>query len=97
MPFNILEFLILGVKKPFVDKKGNKDERDRFVSPQPLMFGENHYNLRKFMQLPRTPILDYFEKLKKAAFCNVEFLVAKMKATSFEYETFSFCQRFGRD
>ena len=67
---------------PFTDKQGNEDAKDRFVAPQPLMFGKN-YNLRKLMQLPHHLLqLSDMDNLKSEALCNMEFLVAKLKATS---------------
>ena len=58
------------------------DSEDRFVSPQPLAFGET-FNLRKMTQLPLYLLLLYdTEQMKTLVACNVEFLVAKLKAMS---------------
>ena len=76
------KFTISGVKKPFTDKQDKTDAKDRFVSPQPLMFRDN-YNMRKIMQLPYHVVyLEDSEKMKNKVLCNAEFLVTKLKATS---------------
>ncbi|XP_077862128.1 NACHT domain- and WD repeat-containing protein 1-like [Saccoglossus kowalevskii] len=78
-----------GVKKPFeyTDaqvKKFNrpkKDEADRKVAPQPLVFGTagSHFNIRKLEQLPYHLIhAGDADVLKQHTLCNFSFLISKI-------------------
>ncbi len=72
-----------GALKPFKDNKGTIHESDRYLSPQPLMFGDKCYNMRKLNQLPYHLIhCSHTERLKQQVLLNLEFLLTKIKATS---------------
>ena len=78
-----------GVKKPFVDKSGNKMSMDRLVPKQPLMFDTNDdkpiFNLRMLSELPHHLLhSSQLQTLKQETLCNFEFLLAKVQAMSVE-------------
>ena len=78
-----------GVKKPFVDKSGNKMSMDRLVPKQPLMFDatddEPIFNLRMLSELPHHLLhSNQLQTLKQETLCNFEFLLAKVQAMSVE-------------
>ena len=78
-----------GVKKPYVDKKGEEGSSDRLVAKQPLMFDVNDnkpiFNLRMLNELPYHLLKSLqLECLKSEALCNFEFVQAKLRATSLE-------------
>ena len=67
-----------------MDKKNIQSQAQRFAAKQPLQFENDEYNVRKLMQLPYHLIqARELTTLKTHALCNYEFLVAKLKATSY--------------
>ncbi|XP_070558651.1 NACHT domain- and WD repeat-containing protein 1-like isoform X2 [Ptychodera flava] len=73
-----------GVKKSYVTRQGQKSEADRFVASQPLAFTSTKYNLRKLNELPTHLIgSGNLKALKKDVLCNFDWLLTKVKATSF--------------
>lgn len=61
------------------------DDADRHIAPQPLHSG----NLRKLTKLPyflyhSADFCDIADKLKSSIFCNLSWLLAKLKGTSFK-------------
>ena len=77
---------IIGTAKPYSDSKGNHGSADRLVATQPFKFG-SRYNIRKLMELPCHLAVTGMAGLKTHVLCNLEWLVAKLVATSFRYIT----------
>ena len=83
--FKWKSFFISGAKKPYTDNKGKSDLSDRLVAVQPLMF-DKMYNLRKMMELPHHLVAaDMLTELKEHVLCNIDWLLAKLKATSYRF------------
>ena len=72
-----------GASKSYVDHKGKHGSADRLVSSQPLKF-DKVYNTRKLMELPHHLVAaDMLTELKNDVLCNLDWLLAKFKATSY--------------
>ena len=57
----------------------------RYVAAQPLKF-ESEWNVRKLMELPEHIIkCGDLQVLKDEVLCNLHWLLAKLKATSYRY------------
>ena len=76
--------------KPYLDKSGKSLQADRLVPKQPLVFTskENRenilFNLRKFSELPYALIgAKMLDCLKENVLCNYDWLIIKLRATSF--------------
>nr|XP_006819758.1 PREDICTED: leucine-rich repeat and WD repeat-containing protein KIAA1239-like [Saccoglossus kowalevskii] len=73
-----------GVKKPFVTCKMEFGKNDRLVAAQPLMLNDDTYNMRKLNELPYHLLQsDRLGTLKVKVLCNYDWLIAKLKATSY--------------
>ena len=60
--------------------------QDRHVASQPLQFGEAVVNTRKLNELPyQLARAKDFDRLKRLALCNFEFLLTKLRATSIHH------------
>ncbi|XP_064598836.1 uncharacterized protein LOC135465527 [Liolophura sinensis] len=74
-----------GAAKSFTDSTGQDGEADRFVAAQPLSFGSNP-NMRKLNNLPHHLICaNMLSVLKQDVCLNMEFLLAKLKASSLRF------------
>ena len=78
-----------GAKKPYVNKEGREVFMDRLVTKQPLLFDKSDdkpiFNLRKLSELPYHLLKSgQLDKVKEEAFCNLEFVLAKLRGTSLE-------------
>ncbi|KAH3895797.1 hypothetical protein DPMN_019963 [Dreissena polymorpha] len=68
-----------GRKKPYSNAKGDLIEEDRYVTSQPLHFGEDDYNIRALNNLPYHRMhAGNVDLLKKECLANVHFCVAKL-------------------
>ncbi|XP_070554535.1 NACHT domain- and WD repeat-containing protein 1-like [Ptychodera flava] len=75
-----------GKKKPYTTKSGVKGESDRLVASQPLVFGENSFNLRKLSELPYHLMeSEKLALLKEHVILNLDWLYTKIKATSLRH------------
>lgn len=78
-----------GKKKPYLNDNGVEVPMDRLVASQPVMYDANPeqpvFNKRKLNELPYHMIhVRQLNELKKEAFCDFDFLSAKLRATSLE-------------
>ncbi|XP_052268845.1 NACHT domain- and WD repeat-containing protein 1-like [Dreissena polymorpha] len=74
-----------GRKKPYTNAKGEVIEEDRYVTSQPLRFGEDDYNIRALNNLPYHRLhAGHVDLLKKECLANVHFCVAKLHALPVE-------------
>ncbi|KAH3785932.1 hypothetical protein DPMN_164028, partial [Dreissena polymorpha] len=74
-----------GRKKPYTNAKGEVTEEDRYVTSQPLRFGEDDYNIRALNNLPYHRLhAGHVDLLKKECLANVHFCVAKLHALPVE-------------
>ncbi|XP_052281860.1 NACHT domain- and WD repeat-containing protein 1-like [Dreissena polymorpha] len=74
-----------GRKKPYTNAKGEVIEGDRYVTSQPLLFGEDDYNIRALNNLPYHRLhAGHVDLLKKECLANVHFCVAKLHALPVE-------------
>ncbi|XP_006814909.1 NACHT domain- and WD repeat-containing protein 1-like [Saccoglossus kowalevskii] len=78
-------FLQTWVKQKPLNLPNREVEVDdnRKVAPQPLLYGETRYNMRRLSELWYHLIFSGdLKRLKMATFCNFEYLLAKTHATS---------------
>ncbi|KAH3780757.1 hypothetical protein DPMN_158579 [Dreissena polymorpha] len=72
-------------KKPYTNAKGEVIEEDIYVTPQPLRFGEDDYNIRALNNLPYHRLhAGHVDLLKKECLANVHFCVSKLHALPVE-------------
>ncbi|KAH3692060.1 hypothetical protein DPMN_194937 [Dreissena polymorpha] len=74
-----------GTKKPYTNAKGEVMKEDRYVTSQPLRFGEKDYNIRALNNLSYHRLhAGHVDLLKKECLANVHFCVAKLHALPVE-------------
>ena len=75
----------IGKAKPYIDKDGKNSSANRLVPLQPLAF-QTSYNIRKLMELPLHIVnTGDMDLMKKEVFCNLRWLDAKLRATSYRW------------
>ena len=77
-------FFNSGKKKPLINSDGLSVEEDRYVSDQPLIFGEGQFNLRRLNNLPYHCVkAKKVDMLMEKCLANIEFLRTKLEAVGF--------------